>query len=296
MKWSMPLFSRETVTLDFEGSTLRWLTVRGDQIRRWNRVRLTSPPTPQGRVDPGLLGSELADVFKAESLPKSHVVASISAQRTIFRTLKLPNLDSTLLDAAVQRKLRQEVPLQPQETDLSWEVVDRSDDELKIYVVAIPRDEIDHQVAVLRAAEIQPMAMDVKPLAVIRAVNRELALVVNLEDMALSIAVVVDGVPQIIRTVPLASSSPTAEGRLDLVGQELLRTTKFYNESHKRHPLPADCPLFLTGSGFQTKAMEERMAARTPYPVADLDPPLVCPPGLSKSEFGINLGLALKAL
>lgn len=292
----MALFSREIVTLDFEGSTLRWLTVKGGQVIRWNRVHLTSPATPQGRVDSALLGSELADVFQSESLPTGRVVVSISGQRTIFRTLTLPKLDESLLDAAVQRKLRQEVPLQPQETDLSWEVVGQTGDDLKIYVVAIPREEIDRQVAVLQAAAIQPAAMDVKPLALIRTVNRQLGIVISLENQALSIVVIVDGIPQIVRTVPLGTSSASAEGRLDLVGQELLRTTKFYNESHKSAPLPPDCPLFLTGSSFQPPAMEERMAALSRYPIAQLAPPLSCPPGLSLPEFSINLGLALKRL
>jgi Tfp pilus assembly PilM family ATPase len=292
----MTLFSRETVTLDFEGSTLRWLTVKGGKVGRWNRVHLTSPATPQGRVDSSLLGAELAEVFQAESLPKARVVVSISGQRTIFRTLSLPNLDQSLLDAAVHRKLRQEVPVQPQETDVSWDVVKRNADDLLIYVVAIPREEIDHQVAILQAADIQPAAMDVKPLALIRTVNRRLAIVVSLEDQALSIVVIVDGMPQIIRTVPLGTSSPSAEGRLDLAVQELLRTTKFYNESHKSQPLPADCPLFLTGSSFQDMAMEARMAGRSRYPVTPLAPPLDCPPGLSLAEFGVNLGMALKAL
>jgi len=292
----MALFSRETVTLDFEGTTLRWLTTSRESVRRWNRVHLSAPNTTLARPDAGLLGAELAKVFQAESLPKNRVVVSISGQRTIFRSLSLPMLDEALLDAAVQRKLRQEVPLQAQETDVSWEIIHRDKEKLKVYVVAIPRAEIDHQVAILQAADIQPAAMDVKPLALIRTVNRPLAIVVSLEGQALSMVVIVDGIPQIVRTVPLGTSSSSAEARLDLVAQELLRTTKFYNESHKSQPLPADCPLFLTGSSFQASVMDERMAGLSRYPVTPLAPPLDCPPGLSIPEFSINLGLALKDL
>jgi len=292
----MTLFSRETVTLDFEGSTLRWLTASRGQVRRWNRVHLKLPPTAQSRPDPGLIGEQLAEVFESESLPKGRVVMAISGQRTIFRVLTLPNLDETLLDAAVQRKLRQEVPLQAQETDVSWQIVSRDPGEISIYVVAIPREEVDHHMAILRAAELEPTAMDVRPLALVRSANRPLGIVVSLEDQALTIVVVVDNVPQIIRTVPLGSSSASVEGRLDLLAQELLRTTKFYNESHKSRPLPADCPLLLAGSSFQSHEMTERMAPRSPYPLADLTPPIAYPDGLSVPEYSVNIGLALKDL
>jgi type IV pilus assembly protein PilM len=292
----MALFSRETVTLDFEGSTLRWLTVSRGQVRRWNRVHLKLPPTTQSRPDPGLIGEQVAAVFEAESLPRGRVVMAISGQRTIFRILTLPKMDDSLLDAAVQRKLRQEVPLQAQETDVSWQIVSREPNEISIYVVAIPREEIDHHVAILRAADLEATSMDVKPLALVRSVNRPLGIVVSLEDQALTIVVVVDNVPQIIRTVPLGTSSASIEGRLDLLAQELLRTTKFYNESHKSRPLPADCPLFLAGSSFQSRPMVERMAPRSPYPLTDLAPPIAYPDGLSVPEFSVNLGLALKDL
>lgn len=292
----MPLFSRTLVTLDFEDGSLRWLTTKGNRVLRWNRVRLVAPSSPDGQEGPEAIGEQLAGVFKTEALPKKPVVVSVGGQRAIFRTLTLPEMDRSLLGAAVQRKLRQEIPLQPQEIDLSWEIIGRSEGELSIYIAAIPREEIDRQMTILRAAGIRPAAMDVKSLALIRTANRSRAVIVSLEDSLLTIVVVVDGTPQIIRTVPLGASTASAEGRLDLVLQELVRTTKFYNESHKAHPLPADCPLFLTGSNFRSPAMVERISPRSPYPVAELDPPLSYPDGLSLADFGVNIGLALKAL
>ncbi len=134
----MMLFSRETLTLDMEGTCLRWLTVSRGQVKRWGRVVLAGTPSPDVRLDPGMLGSEIAKVIEQESLPKNRVVASVSAQRAIFRSLSLPSLNRSLLDSAVQRKLRQEIPLQPQETDLSWTIIRETDDELEVYVVAIP--------------------------------------------------------------------------------------------------------------------------------------------------------------
>lgn len=290
------MFSRVIVTLDFEGSTLRWLSARKGEILRWNKVHLQTLPVGEGSLDTGMVAEELSSVFEAEGLPKNRVVTAISGQRSIFRTITLPTLEEALLEAAVRRKVRQEIPLPPHETDLSWEVIGRDDGQLSIYVVATPREEIDQQMAILQAAGIQATGMDVKPLALVRAVNQEEAIIVSLGDLGMSIVVVVDGLPQIIRTVPLGATAPGAEGRLELLGQELLRTTKFYNESHKSRPLPAATPLYLTGIGFQEPVMIERMQARSPYPRSPLNPPVKYPSGLPIEEFSVNIGLALKDL
>ncbi len=137
--------------------------------------------------------------------------------------------------------------------------------------------------------------MDVKPLALIRAVNQSTGLVVCLEDLTLTIVVIVDGVPQVVRTVPLGASAPGPDGRLELAAQELTRTTKFYNESHKSQPLPEGTALYLAGSSFNLVEMVERMRTRSPYRVTAIQPPLACPPNLSIPEFSVNLGLALRA-
>lgn len=288
------MFSRVLVTLDFDGSTLRWLSARKGEILRWNRVHLQTMPASGGQVDNAMVAEELAGVFQAEGLPKNRVVTAVSGQRSIFRTITLPVLDETLLEAAVHRKVRQEIPLPPHDTDLSWTVIGRADGQLSIYVVATPREEIDQQMAILHAAGIQAAGMDVRPLALVRAVNQEEAIIVGLEDLGLTIVVVVDGLPQIIRTVPLGAAAPGPEGRLELLGQELLRTTKFYNESHKSRPLPAATPLYLTGDGFRESVMVERMQARSPYPRSPLNPPVKYPSGLPVEEFSVNIGLALK--
>lgn len=245
-------------------------------------------------MDNGKVADELAAIFEAEGLPKNRVVTAVSGQRSIFRTINLPALDEGLLEAAVRRKVRQEIPLPPHDTDISWDVIEREDGQLSIYVVATPREEIDQRMAILQGAGIQAAGMDVRPLALVRAVNQGEAIIVSLEDLGISIVVVVDGLPQIIRTVPMGATAPGAEGRLELLGQELLRTTKFYNESHKAKPLPAATPLYLTGYGFREPGMVERMQARSPYPLNPFSPPVNYPAGLPVEEFSVNIGLALK--
>jgi hypothetical protein len=292
----MALIKKTIITLDFADGLLRWLTARGDQVRRWGTARLAPAEAAFDQADPEQLGAALAKVYKDESLPSGKVIVSIGGQRSIFRTLVLPVLEKPLMSAAVERKLRQEIPLPPQETELAWQVVSRDSEQCEVYVVATPRPEIDHLMQVMRVAGLRPAAMDVRPLALLRLVDRPSAIAVHLDGLALSIVVVVDGLPKIVRTVGLPSGLPSPESVLDLVAQELLRTSKFYNESHKSIPLAADCPLFLTGPDFGQEDFTRRMGARSPYPVASLEPALQFPRELSIPEYSVNLGLVLKSL
>lgn len=291
------MFERDTVTLSYEGSLVRLLVTHGSEVRLWQTVTLPETILREGAVqDSQAMSSRLTDLFEEHRLSRRRIVTAISGQRSIFRTLNLPPMDEELLDEAVRRKVRQEIPLPNQETDLSYEVVSRTDEGIDVFVIAVPRSVIDNHVEPLVAAGLRPKALDVDPLALVRAANQARALIVNLEDFGLSVIVVQQKLPAIVRTVPLGSQAASADGRLDLLIQELGRTTKFYNESHRDHPVPDDTAVYLTGSGFRSAAVRDRFAARVPYPTLTPNPPLALPDGLSIPEYSVNLGLALKDL
>ncbi|MGA9532054.1 MAG: pilus assembly protein PilM [Anaerolineales bacterium] len=291
------MFERDTVTLSYQGSLVRVLVAHGSEVRLWQSVTIPETILREGNVlDSEAMSVRLADLFEEHRLSKRRIVTAISGQRSIFRTLSLPPMDEDLIDEAVHRKVRQEIPMPNQETDLSFEVVSQSDAGIEVFVIAVPRSVIDNQVEPFVAAGLRPKALDVGPLALVRAVNHAQALIVNLESFGLSVIVVQNRLPAIVRTVPLGAQSASADGRLDLLIQELARTTKFYNESHRENPVPDGTAVYLTGSGFRSAAVRERFASRVPYPSMQPAPPLELPKELSIPEFSVNLGLALKKL
>jgi Tfp pilus assembly PilM family ATPase len=291
------LFERDIVTLSFEGSLIRLLVAHGSEVRLWESVTIPETILREGNVqDSEAMSVRLVDLFEEHHLPKRRIVTAISGQRSIFRTLNLPPMDDDLLDEAVRRKVRQEIPLPNQDTDLSYEVVSRTGAGIDVFVIAMPRSVIDNQMEPFVIAGLRPRALDVDPIALVRTVNHMRALIVNLESFGLSVIVVQNRLPAIVRTVPLGTQSASADGRLDLLIQELARTTKFYNESHRDNRVPDDTAVYLTGSGFRSAAVRNRFAARVPYASMLPAPPLKLPPGLSIPEFSVNVGLALKEL
>lgn len=291
------IFRRDTVTLSFEGDCLRLLVASNGRVLRWDKRDL-----PPGLMDGdsvkqiGPLGDYLAKLFQVEDLSKSKVVSSVSGQRSIFRNLTLPPIEDKLLGNAVRRKVRQEIPMPGRDMEISHEVVAREGDQMTVFVVAVPKSVIESHVRAFQAAGVRLRALDVTPLALVRAANLERTIVVGMEDSGLSLVIVSDGMPAIVRTVPMASQLGSPESRLDLLLDELRRTTKFYNESHKQNPLSPDTPLVVSGSSFNDRDLRERLAASVDYPVQDPHPPLELPEELPVPEFSANLGLALKQL
>lgn len=291
------IFRRDTVALSFEGHSLRWLVASNGKIQRWRTRDLPSGLLEGADVKQvERLGEQLADLFEEESLPRSRVVSAVSGQRSIFRTLTLPPIDGKLLGSAVHRKVRQEIPMPGQEMEISHEIIDRNEDRLQVFVVAVPRLVIDRHVQAFQAAGIRLRALDVTPLTLVRAANLARAVVVGMETSGLSVVIVDEGLPAIVRTVPFGAQIGAPEARLDLLFEELRRTTKFYNESHKDDPLPAETPLIATGGSFTDPELRRRLAAGVDSPVQDPQPPLDLPEEMSVAEFSVNLGLALKKL
>ncbi len=290
-------FRRDIVTLSFEGDSLRLLLANNRHVHRWEKI-----PVPPGllegsevrQVEP--MGEHIAKLFESENLPKSRVVTTVSGQRSIFRTLTLPPIEDNLLGNAVRRKVRQEIPMPGQEMDISYQVTDREQNQLQVFVVAVPRPVIERHIEAFQAAQVRVRALDVTPLALVRVANMAQAIVVGLENWGLSVVIVNDALPAIVRTVPFGSQIASPEARLDLLFEEMRRTTKFYNESHKENPLPADAPLVVTGSSFVDHSLRSRLAASVESPIRDPRPPIELPEGLPVHEFSVNLGLALKKL
>jgi Tfp pilus assembly PilM family ATPase len=228
----------------------------------------------------------------------------MSGIRAVHRILKIPHIPDQLLAETVVRKARQEFAIPIEDNDISWQVISREGDQITLFVVAIQKTIIDAQVQALKEAKIKPRVMDIKPLALMRITNEETALVANLEAEAMELVIIANQVPILIRAVPLESGDLTPEAKADLLAQELARTTKYYNESHKSNRLPEETPLFISGSLFTSIDLEsrlessqsliERFQSRTSYPLQRPQTELVLPDKFPLLRYAVNLGLGIK--
>lgn len=301
------MFNRTTTTLNFEGNTIRCLTLKRHKVAAWENLSLPQDQMSQGIIHrPQEVNKKVSLLLEKTKSSTHNLITAVTDQRSIHRLLTLPAIDENLLGETIHRKAKQEFALPIEEVDISWQIVERTEEMVKVYVLAIPKEITDSQVETLEMSNLKPKVMDTKPLALIRAANRKNTLIVNLEEYSMAVMIVVEGVPVIVRTVPLESGDLTAEAKLDLLSQELARTTKFYNESNKDNRLPENTPLYTTGTLFNflrladrltnSSPLRDRLRERTSYPLQVLQPKLETPKILPLPEYAVNIGLALKTL
>lgn len=289
------LGKKQRVTLAIESSDMRFLTMRGNQVLRWGEV-----PLPDGLVQSGVakdtaeLGQRIDDLFRREELPRDQVITAISGMRAIPRILTLPKLRASMLEQAISREARKEMPVSTDDLYLSWQTLPSEGDQQHIYLLGVPRELVDSQIAALEVASVTPYAADLKPLALVRAVGKEEAIIVSLERNILDLVLVHEGLPTIMRTFDTNGAEHTVQERIDQMMDELRQTVRFYNDGHSKAPIAADTPICASGKLFAEVSAREYLEEISERPLASLECPLNCPSDLPRREYITNIGLALK--
>jgi len=282
-------------TLNIEEHEIRLLVVGRGKVGKWASAPLTPGLISEGLVrDPAAVGSAIGELFASQKVSRKRVVASLTGLRSISRVVTIPQVKPNLLESVVLREAKREMPISLDEIHLFWKVLGGRGNKQRVYILGVPQEVIDGHVEALREAGMKPRAMDLKPLALVRAVNRKNAIIANLEDGTLDIIIVVEDVPVIVRTVALGKESPTPEKKRDRLAEELSRTIKFYNDSHREAGLHPDVCVYPSGALADEPDVRETLQATTEHPVVALQPPLECPDDLPVGRFLVNVGLALK--
>jgi len=289
---------RDVTTLSIESTDLRYLTTSGGKVDKWGSVPLQPTLVERGLVtNANEMGRIIRTLFAEEGLDDKRVVSSLSALRSIPRLLTLPTLQASVMEQTIAREARKEMPVSLEDLYLSWQSMPgANENQQRIYVLGVPRDLVDAQIASLEAAGIRPSSMDLKPLALIRAVGQREAIILCLESDVLDVVLVVDGLPAIVRTFSLARDHLDAQGRLDRMIEELSQTVRFYNDSHRSAPIHPGTAAYVMG-----KSVADGDAVEYLRNVMDrtLERPAAPLPGsndLPLAEYMTNLGLAMKKL
>ena len=201
-----------------------------------------------------------------------------------------------LLEEAIRRGAKKEIPLPPEDLYLSWQAIGGKQDERDFFVLGVPRNLIDALVQTLSMAGIEPYLMDLKPLALARAADQGNAIAVDMEPDSFDIVLIVNGIPAIMHTINPRGEGATLEDNIQRLADELSRTIDFYNSSHPENPVGPTIPLLLTGALSSDAAAGKLIQAETGYSVQPLIPPLKFPPELPIALYASSMGLALKKI
>lgn len=277
------------ITLDVEDNSIRVVSVAGSRVQTAASLPLEPGLVHDGViVDPSAVGRRIGELIAAQGISDKKVVVSISGIHSIYRVVNIPKLPAKLMDEAARREMERLMPVPLNELYTSWQAISLSDIETAICFVGMPRNTVDAMLETLRQAGLQVEVMDVRPMALARVVDERDALIVNAQSFGFDIVVMIDGIPELIRSLPFPADAGSADDKIAEVKEELERTVAFYNSSHKGSEITNRMAVFVSGE------LGDMLAEIIEYRRKPLPQLLLSTDSLNISEYAANIGLALR--
>ena len=289
--------SQEMVTVSIEERSIRLLTVKGGAVQKWGQSPLEPGLIERGLIrDPAQVGLALVNLFGEQNVPTKEAITSLTVigLGSTSQIFNLPKMRPNVLADAVNREARRVMPMPVDELYLTYQVIGEKGGMQQVYVLGAPRDIVDAHVTAFQMAGIRLQAMDLKPLALVRAINRRDAVIADLESDSFHVIVVKDAIPDITRSAVLHGGGLDPQQKAHRLVEELTRTIDFYNHSHPDKRLEPTVPVFLTGELPGIPSVREIIESEVGYSIETPRPPLTYPEALSLPQFMVNIGLALR--
>jgi hypothetical protein len=279
------------VTLDIEDASIKMMVVKGRRVDTAINLPLEPGLVHDGVIiDTATVSRRIAELLSAQGINEKKVAVSISGIHAIYRPVPIPKLPKNLLDEAARREAERVMPVSLNELYTAWQAIPISDIETTLCIVGVPRSTVDAMLNTLRQIGLQPEFMDVRPLALARVADERNALIINIEQAGFDIVVMIDGIPEILRSLSFPASAISIPDKIAEVKGELERTVAFHNSSHKESLINNNTATFVSGE------LGNMLAGTLEYRVKPLPQLLVYADSLNIGDYATNIGLALKPM
>ncbi len=291
------MMAKRIKTLFINDSTVNLVVVEGRKVKKWASLYLEPGLVSQGVVlDEAQVADKIKELLKMVKEGGGKYVVGLSGLNSLYRLISLPELPEAILPEAVKQEAGRVIPVPLDEIYLSYQRIPAPVGETRVFLAAFPRNVADASYRALKTAGIEPYIMDLAPLAICRTLDEPRAIIVNTRLDSLDIIVMVDRLPQLIRTLSLAGEAASMAEKIPTITEEIDRTVAFYNSSHKEQPLDATVPMFVCGDLSQTPENWQSLSGKLKCPVSILPSPVESPESFNANEFMVNIGLAFKEL
>jgi hypothetical protein len=166
--------------------------------------------------------------------------------------------------------------------------VRETESEMTVFGLMVRKPALDRYLQALKVAKIQPRNVELRSLAMTRAVNLPDAVIINVERTALDIVIVDGDLPVVMRSSLLNDGG-------DAVRQAAGMVVDVVN-AYRRQPAAAglQMPAVLTGALSEEPELRQAVQGTLKLVVEPLSCPFKAPPGFAAANFAVNIGLALK--
>ncbi len=285
---------KKLTTLYIEDNEIKLLVTNGKAVEKWASLLLDP-----GMVNEGIVMQEDAVAERIRSLADSQgvggatVIAAMSGLNSIFRLINLPEVPKNILDDAVHAEGARVIPVPMDQVYLARQQLESgAAHELRFFLAAHPKNATDALMRVIHKAGLKVKVLDIAPLALARSVHVSRAVVVNTWLSSIDIIILVDRVPEVIRSFSLPADAASDAERMAGIAEEVDRTVTFYNSSHAEAALGADVPILVSGELAHAQDSWGVLGGTQGRPVELLTADFTAPEGFDMTQFMVNIGLA----
>lgn len=284
---------KRLISLSIDGLNLRLLTMSGSSVETWASVPIPPQLFREGYIaNTAGLGEAIEKTLKSQNINPGRLVCSFTSLGSISRILSLPQAARKDMANIVPRELRRGA-VNPDNYSISWQILPSKIGPIQVYVIGVPKEPLLAFVEALRLAKLKPAVIELKLLALARAINQKDAIIAHGERDSLEMAIVVGAVPSLLRGIYLGSDT-TPEQVAGRLTEELERTINFYNGTHRENPLDPQIPIYITGEIANYLKLTSNLLPTLGRNIAPLEHPLKLPEGFPLTTFMVNIGLVLR--
>ena len=286
---------KNTVSIYIDDISIRLMVTRGRRI-----TKLADVPLDVSLVDIDTKEQENELTVKIKGLLKSNkvsakkIILGLSGLHCLTRPVVLPELPRAMVKEAIIREAKRVLPVPLEQLYISWQIVSVSEGAIQAFMVAIPRQMADMVMRIFSQAGCKPYLMDIKPLALARLSREATALILDVQSKEFDIVIMVNGVPQPVRTVSFPQESLPLLERLSIVKEDVKRTVQFYNTNSSDSKIQPGTTMYVSGELSDEPEVYESLANELGFKASLLASPLKCIKQLDPSHHLVNVGLALK--
>jgi hypothetical protein len=282
------------VAVDIGDDSEHLVEMQGNRVERWAAsTPVTNTDEEAPRPPKPDVGQRVRQLMRDAGISGKEAVVGISGLYSVTRVVKMPQLTAAEALQAIPKMVSNLFPIDG--LSMRWQLVPGDEVFHRALVLGVPNTTVTDNTASLDAAGIRPKALELRAIALTRVVNREQALIINVDTETLDVVVVSDGIPQIMRTVTMTLEQAEEE-LVSQMSAALHRAVVFFGQNNPDGPLPSNTPLFITGSRSEDPELPDKVATEVEFPVGEIEPPIDCPPHFPVRTFAAALGLALGQL
>ncbi len=291
-----PRFGKSYVSMFIDDTSIKFLKIKKDVITRWVDIPLEPGLVNDGVINsPDVVADKIRTYIQGQKIDSDQIIVGFSGLHCLSRVMQMPKVsDKKVIDEAVRYEAANNLPVPVENVYLAWQAIKSAGEELNVFFVAYTRDIVDSLVNTLQKAGIRRGLMDLAPLAITNVVDQKTAAVIDVRNSGLDIVVMIDGVPQLIRSLPLPKEKSLAE-KLPVIRDEMERTIKFYT-NEKPQITNGVLPVFISGIVQDDPDIYKTLIESLSFSVSPAVAPLPYPQGLDPAHYAVNIGLILKKM